>query len=213
MSVIFRLLIALAVLCASCSSQSETGTTEPLDGASYLSRCEFQVLAFPFVRAGEELFKETQAAVAEGTTVSRDHRNMVNALTQPLDTATARFTHMRRAKLVVPGETTLSEFRQATGLLEYIDYMSNAAGDATRERSQELLQRFDRQLQIACEAHEEEFLSEACAAGDSEACRLVDNLDQLDPAIVAEACELTPYMLFCDPEDPIPWELPPLDDE
>jgi len=86
------------------------------------------------------------------------------------------------------------------------------AGLFEPERSIDLNQRFTDHLERACDSRQEELLSEACAAGDSEACQLVDNLDQLDPAIVAEACELTPYMLFCDPEDPIPWELPPLEE-
>ena len=167
--------------------------------------------SFQFVVVGEQEFESLQLSLAEGDRLSETHATMLAGLAEP--TTVSGVTHTPvRSSTVEPRVATLEEFRQTVGRLEYINYMRTMAGLFEPERSIDLNQRFTDHLERACDSRQEELLSEACAAGDSEACQLVDNLDQLDPAIVAEACELTPYMLFCDPEDPIPWELPPLEE-
>lgn len=211
----WRVLIVLAGLLAVACSSAESSNEDAVSEATFLRRCQTQAASFGFVAAGESEFESVQDLIKEGNQAELTDNQLlvVAALEETVSFGPAEFTPDRTTSVVTPGETSLVGFREGVGMGEYIDFMRTIGFGIGFEDGSQQSTLFTDQLLMACDSRQEEFLSEACAAGDSEACRLVDNLDQLDPAIVAEACELTPYMLFCDPEDPIPWELPPLDDE
>ena len=127
---------------------------------------------------------------------------------EPTEMGDAEFVPQRTSTAFEPGVTTVDELLLEAGVREVqlLGLFLSLSFDNDQQGT--LIERYDDSLNGHCDSFFEEDIRAACEAGDGTSCFRVNRIERRDFDIIAEACELAPYMLLCEPEDPPPYDLP-----
>ncbi len=214
----FSVLFAIsAIILSSCGSEPDPEAQELerlIQIRETLSECELHAGGHDSVAAVAELFDELQDTVRnEGVgALTRDQEIMLRALEE--ETRINGFTHtpVHSVGAFTPGDTTVDQFVRTTGIREFLRYTLLVNEIVGFERIFEMVPDTGFHLFFECDARASDLLNTLCDDGDGEACRRLEQAATRDLDRIAGACELTPYLLFCDMEDRPPLDLPPPDD-
>ncbi len=215
-----KLLLAALVftVITSCTSDSSSATAE-LDGLieerDTLSECEYHVTTFSSIVAGTQLFESMQAEARSlgPENVTDEYALRLRGLEEEIRIGSFTHSPAHSVGRFQPGETTIEQLTTSVGLREFISYMLTITEDIDLSEAASIGAQHKPDILYECDARASNLLSFLCDDGDGEACRRLEQAATRDPARIAGACELTPYLLFCDMDDRPPLDLPPLDDE
>ncbi len=202
---------ATVLLLASCGDSSPDFTVPSTD-FSFRIQCESQARGLPTTLIFEEEFESMQRLLTAGETASlNDYQSTLLSLlstSEPTTIDGATFTPQRVSTVFEAGTATVQDLLEQAGVREVQLLALFLALSFYDERESQFIERYDDSLNGHCDSFFEEDIRAACEAGDGTSCFRVNRIERRDFDIIAEACELAPYMLLCEPEDPPPYDLP-----
>ncbi len=151
-----------------------------------------------------------QSQIRAGAELSPAQQSLLDAISTDSISSTPDgldYVPQRIPGLFEPGVTTIDELRQGAGVGE-VGRLANYYRRLNDIDISDTTVYYDDSLNGHCDSFFEEDIRAACEAGDGTSCFRVNRIERRDFDIIAEACELAPYMLLCEPEDPPPYDLP-----
>lgn len=137
--------------------------------------------------------------------LSDDQRLMFDLITEGGVAYDTPFSSETLMRLFIAGETTFSELVYTAGMKVMARFAIFASEPWAREVDALL---FATDSRRECDAQRPDTIAAMCADGVEGACDSERTYPERDVEKVAEACEMVPYLIFCDPEDPPPFDPP-----